>query len=217
MTGLCPGTEPCRLFCTPFPPSLCASLSVPSLTALEWFRLHFTCECCCFLNYGDRNTESERERSKPSRDSNLDCGLALRCVAATALCRTALRCAASFLELPLLTTVESVVFQRGSAWLCMGFGVRSRILFKTLPRNRIFDAAMSGYHKNASDNGQRPPHCPQCIQLWLLNQNTAQTQLQCQHRLLLLLLLLLTLLSCSCLLLLLPLLSYSRLQLLLLL
>lgn len=97
----------------------------------------------------------------------------------------------------------------------LGLGVRSRILFKTLPRNRIFDAGMSGYHKNASDNGQRPPHCPQCIQLWLLNQNTAQTQLQSQHRLLLLLLLLLTLLSYSCLLLLLPLLSYSLLHLLL--
>jgi len=36
-----------------------------SLSALEWFRLHFTCECCCFLNYGDRNRVEAAAESQP--------------------------------------------------------------------------------------------------------------------------------------------------------
>lgn len=152
----------------------------------------------------EKERQRERERSKPSRDSNLDCGLALRRCS-----RTVPHCAASFLEL--LTTVESVVFQRGSAWLCMGlasvpvfYSKRCHVIEFLMPAC-LATIKMPVITVNAPRTALNA-----CSQLWLLNQNTAQTQLQWQ---LLLLLLLLTLPSCSCLLL--PPLSYSLLLLLL--
>jgi len=63
---VCP--DPARLPGSPasLRPLVVPSPSIePSLSALEWFRLHFTCECCCFLNYGDRNRVEAAAESQP--------------------------------------------------------------------------------------------------------------------------------------------------------
>lgn len=166
MTGLCPGTQPGRLFCTFFPPAPLPSLALCTLTGCtRMVSFTFYVRMLLFFElwrqeHRERERQRGRERSKPSRDSNLDCGLALRRCSHTVPHCAALRC---FLPGAADHSRKCCVSTRFGLAL-HGLGVRSRILFKTLPCNRIFDAGMSGYHKNASDNGQRPPHCPQCMQ-----------------------------------------------------
>lgn len=131
VTALCPGcgSDPGRLFCPG---------NVPVPAALEWFRLHFTCECCCFLNYGDRNTATAT-------------AIATATVAASVSALLASPAPACGLALLLRCFLPGILAGDHSRKCCVStwYGRRSRILFKMLPRNRIFDASMSGPHKNA--------------------------------------------------------------------
>lgn len=111
-----------------------------------------------FELWRQEHRERDRERGRETNPAETRTWAAVWPCAA--LCRTALRC---FLPGAADHSRKCCVSTRFGLAV-HGLGVRSRILFKTLPRNRIFDAGMSGYHKNASDNGQRPPHCPQCRQ-----------------------------------------------------
>lgn len=72
-----------------------------------------------FELWRQEHREKERER-EANRVETRTWTAVWPCAALRRCNRTVPHCAASFLELPLLTTVESVVFQRGSAWLCMG-------------------------------------------------------------------------------------------------
>lgn len=112
-----------------------------------------------------RERERPRERGSEANPAETRTWTAVWPCAAAALCRTVPHCAALRCFLPGAADHSRKCCVSTRFGLAVhGLGVRSRILFKTLPRNRIFDAGMSGYHKNASDNGQRPPHCPQCMQ-----------------------------------------------------
>lgn len=86
--ALCPGSDSRSFVCPQpapdvfAPPRHTASarsavslFSEPSLSALEWFRLHFTCECCCFLNYGDRNRVEAAAESQFQPSQSRSCSL----------------------------------------------------------------------------------------------------------------------------------------------